>query len=78
MLMTPSDKNTYLNLVNTKENKRLNHIFVFLEVFSREGGIQSYVKDVFQAYNTLSEPMSGEVFLLRDEKAVQILLNQND
>ena len=23
---------------------------------------------MFQAYNTLSEPMSGEVFLLRDEK----------
>ncbi len=68
MLMTQADKNNYLNLTNSKENKRLNHIFVFLEVFSREGGIQSYVKDVFQAYNTLSEPINGEVFLLRDEK----------
>jgi glycosyltransferase involved in cell wall biosynthesis len=68
MLMTKAHKKTYLNLISTKENKRLNHIFVFLEVFSREGGIQSYVKDVFQAYNTLSEPINGEVFLLRDEK----------
>ncbi|MCJ8279496.1 MAG: glycosyltransferase [Rivularia sp. ALOHA_DT_140] len=68
MLITKEDKKTYLNLIKSKEDKKLNHIFVFLEVFSREGGIQSYVKDVFQAYNTLSEPLRGEVFLLRDEK----------
>ncbi|MDY6898677.1 MAG: glycosyltransferase, partial [Cyanobacteriota bacterium] len=68
MLITKADKKTYLNLIQSKENKKLNHIFVFLEVFSREGGIQSYVKDLFQAYNTLSKPLRGEVFLLRDEK----------
>jgi glycosyltransferase involved in cell wall biosynthesis len=40
--------------------------FVFLEIFSREGGIQSYVKDIFRAY--LSEPDAppAEVLLLRD------------
>lgn len=26
------------------------HLFVFLEIFSCEGGIQSYVKDVLRAY----------------------------
>ena len=42
------------------------HVFVFLEIFSREGGIQSYVKDIFQAYTTLPNA-NGAVFLLRDE-----------
>ena len=44
-------------------------VFVFLEIFAREGGIQSYVKDVFQAYLDLtsSEEETAEVFLLRDE-----------
>jgi len=44
------------------------HVFVFLELFEREGGIQSYIKDVLQAYQSL-EPETGsnaEVFLLRD------------
>jgi glycosyltransferase involved in cell wall biosynthesis len=46
-----------------------NHVFVFLEIFAREGGIQSYVKDIFQAYNSLSQTQScsAEVFILRDE-----------
>lgn len=45
------------------------HVFVFLEIFSLEGGIQSYVKDIFQAYQSLnsSQSYSAEVFLLRDE-----------
>lgn len=68
MLINKAHKNTYLNLISSKRTKKLNHIFVFLEVFSREGGIQSYVKDVFRAYNTLQEPIKAEVFLLRDEK----------
>jgi phosphatidyl-myo-inositol dimannoside synthase len=44
-------------------------IFIFLEIFAREGGIQSYVKDIFQAYLQLSptELESAAVFLLRDE-----------
>lgn len=40
------------------------HIFVFLEIFSQEGGIQSYVKDILQAYTELD--VTADVFLLRD------------
>ena len=44
----------------------LNHVFVFLEIFGCEGGIQSYVKDIFRAYLALSDSPSAETFLLRD------------
>ncbi|RCJ37889.1 glycosyl transferase group 1 [Nostoc minutum NIES-26] len=47
-------------------NKKANHVFVFLEIFAREGGIQSYVKDIFRAYLGLSGVYKAEVFLLRD------------
>ncbi|GAB1545085.1 hypothetical protein NUACC21_77610 [Scytonema sp. NUACC21] len=47
-----------------------NHVFVFIEIFEREGGIQSYVKDIFRAYQTFSEPFRAEVFLLRDSPNV--------
>jgi phosphatidyl-myo-inositol dimannoside synthase len=40
--------------------------FVFLEVFSSEGGIQSYVKDVLRAYLQQPHPPAADVFLLRD------------
>ncbi|MBD0336537.1 MAG: glycosyltransferase family 4 protein [Cyanobacteria bacterium Co-bin13] len=40
--------------------------FVFLEVFSCEGGIQSYVKDVLRAYLRQPDPPVADVFLLRD------------
>ncbi len=43
-----------------------NHIFVFIEIFEGEGGIQSYVKDVFRAYLASSNSLYAEVFLLRD------------
>lgn len=55
------------------------HVFLFLELFAREGGIQSYVQDIFQSYLILSESASqagladlcqpslpAQVFLLRD------------
>ncbi|MGL5879015.1 MAG: glycosyltransferase family 4 protein [Xenococcaceae cyanobacterium] len=47
------------------------HVFVFLEIFAGEGGIQSYVKDILQAYKTLVDANElnvdrAEVFLLRD------------
>ncbi|NJM70182.1 MAG: glycosyltransferase family 4 protein [Scytonema sp. RU_4_4] len=45
---------------------KVNQVFVFLEVFEREGGIQSYIKDIFQAYLAFNEPFYAEVFLLRD------------
>lgn len=41
--------------------------FVFLQVFSCEGGIQSYVRDLLRAYPT---DRRAEVFLLRDGKDV--------
>jgi phosphatidyl-myo-inositol dimannoside synthase len=46
------------------------HLFLFLEIFSGEGGIQSYVKDIFQAYISLipQENYRSSVFLLRDGK----------
>ncbi len=51
-----------------------NHIFLFLEIFSGEGGIQSYVKDILHAYeqavSDFSRPRDrspkAEVLLLRD------------
>ncbi len=45
------------------------HVFVFLEVFSCEGGIQSYVKDILQAYSQLDTV--ADVFLLRDRATVE-------
>jgi phosphatidyl-myo-inositol dimannoside synthase len=40
-------------------------LFVFLEIFEREGGIQSYVQDIFRSYSSFAE-RSADVFLLRD------------
>ncbi|MEA5510649.1 glycosyltransferase [Crocosphaera sp. UHCC 0190] len=44
--------------------------FVFLEIFSQEGGIQAYVKDILQAYLSLIKQSSKlaktDIFLLRD------------
>lgn len=46
------------------------YTFVFLEIFSQEGGIQAYVKDVLNAYISLieqsSHPPKTDIFLLRD------------
>ncbi len=54
------------------------HVFIFLEIFEGEGGIQSYVKDILRAYLSLmakqakvAEGRSPEVFLLRDGKDCQ-------
>ncbi len=45
-------------------------LFIFLEIFNSEGGIQSYVKDLLQAYLSLTGQTdtrtTAEVFLLRD------------
>lgn len=60
-----------------------NHVFVFLEIFAHEGGIQSYVQDILRAYlslippcpsNTSSCGYGAEVLILRDEPGCQ---NQN-
>lgn len=43
------------------------HLFIFIEVFSSEGGIQSYVQDLLAAYSCLPEKdYQGKVLLLRD------------
>ncbi len=47
-------------------NQPPDHVFVFIEIFSGEGGIQSYVKDVLSAYFSLPQNYRAEVFLLRD------------
>lgn len=47
-------------------------VFVFLEVFSSEGGIQSYVKDFLRGYVSL-ESRKAEVFILRDSPNIDSL-----
>ncbi|MGB0563986.1 MAG: glycosyltransferase [Spirulinaceae cyanobacterium] len=46
--------------------------WAFLEIFSREGGIQSYVKDVWCAYGELAaeENHQAQILLLRDRPPV--------
>jgi phosphatidyl-myo-inositol dimannoside synthase len=63
-----------LSIMRVEENLDLSqngtikahHIFVFIEIFEREGGIQSYVKDIFRAYLVYNEPLYAQVLLLRD------------
>jgi len=40
---------------------------VFISVFSEEGGIQSYVKDLLQAYVACPEAPPADIYLLRDQ-----------
>jgi glycosyltransferase involved in cell wall biosynthesis len=49
---------------------RATHLFLFLEIFNQEGGIQSYVKDLLAAYDRLPLDVSAEVWLLRDRPEV--------
>jgi glycosyltransferase involved in cell wall biosynthesis len=51
--------------LNQKLSAPATPVFVFLEIFSLEGGIQSYVKDILRAYLSVGCG-SAEVFLLRD------------
>lgn len=50
----------------------MKHSWAFLEIFSREGGIQSYVKDIWQAYGELAaaQDYHSQVFLLRDRAPI--------
>lgn len=52
-----------------RDMSQSHHVFVFLEIFSCEGGIQSYVKDILQAYSRL-EAAQADVFLLRDQPEI--------
>ncbi|MBD2386977.1 glycosyltransferase [Cylindrospermum sp. FACHB-282] len=47
-------------------NKKTHHFFVFLEIYALEGGIQSYVKDIFRGYQEFKHRFRAEVLLLRD------------
>ncbi|NEO52767.1 MAG: glycosyltransferase family 4 protein [Okeania sp. SIO3B5] len=59
--------------MDQKIDKKKGNIFVFLEILSREGGIQSYVRDIFQAYQDLTNSTNAsdsvldtDILLLRD------------
>ncbi len=52
--------------LNKEISKQADHIYVFLEIFQIEGGIQSYVKDILSAYVDNAQQLNAEVFLLRD------------
>ncbi|MDM9379196.1 glycosyltransferase [Chlorogloeopsis sp. ULAP01] len=52
--------------LENKFKKKADRFFVFLEIFECEGGIQSYIKDIFRAYLGFTEACHGHVFLLRD------------
>lgn len=64
-----------------KISGKADHVFIFLEIFNCEGGIQSYVKNLLQAYISLtlqSDTCStAEVFLLKDELGCDNFLNSN-
>jgi phosphatidyl-myo-inositol dimannoside synthase len=51
-------------------SKETRHLFLFLEIFNQEGGIQSYVKDLLAAYDRLPLSVTAEVWLLRDRRSV--------
>ncbi|MEM7556716.1 MAG: glycosyltransferase family 4 protein [Cyanobacteria bacterium P01_A01_bin.84] len=63
MLTGKTDKNLNSNSLKAEDEQNL---FIFLEIFEREGGIQSYVKDIFRAYKELDRQYRADVFLLRD------------
>lgn len=49
---------------------KADHVFIFLEIFNCEGGIQSYAKDLLQAYWSVTQHSrcrtNAEIFLLKD------------
>ncbi len=54
-----------------KDSNKADRLFVFLEVFAGEGGIQSYVKNIFEACLSLipaDRAFKNEIFLLRDRR----------
>lgn len=68
LLMISPDRSDATNSENAKPFVQLPapFLFVFLEVFSQEGGIQSYVQDIFHSYLNLTALPQADVFLLRD------------
>lgn len=64
--------NQYVSTVDENLNlshkfpKKPHHFFVFLEMYALEGGIQSYLKDIFRVYQEFNPTYRAEVLLLRD------------
>ncbi|MFB2921430.1 glycosyltransferase [Aerosakkonema funiforme] len=52
--------------IGSQPDAKTSYVFVFLEIFAAEGGIQSYVKDIWRAYLAIPDREPAEVFLLRD------------
>jgi hypothetical protein len=44
-----------------KVNEKAHHVFVFLEVFAPESGIQSYVKDILPQLAQLAQDLGVRV-----------------
>jgi glycosyltransferase involved in cell wall biosynthesis len=52
-------------------------VFVFLEVFENEGGIQAYNRILLEAYSTLARSNAAEVFILRDSDGCHNPISQS-
>jgi len=62
--------------LNYHPKKTSNYLFCFLEVFASEGGIQSYIQDILNAYEKATETNSlpkANILLLRDSPKLQNL-----
>jgi glycosyltransferase involved in cell wall biosynthesis len=62
----PSIPQPIAQAITSTSTARASYLFVFLEIFSCEGGIQSYVQDIFRSYLSLDNVPAAAVFLLRD------------
>jgi glycosyltransferase involved in cell wall biosynthesis len=54
------------SFISVEQTTQAPYLFLFLEIFEREGGIQSYVQDIFRSYAALDNVARADVFLLRD------------
>lgn len=63
----PSNLSTQTIDLTAEQAATRPQLFLFLEIFDREGGIQSYVQDIFRSYLTLTN-QPADVFLLRDSR----------
>ncbi|GAB4381701.1 MAG: GDP-mannose-dependent alpha-(1-6)-phosphatidylinositol monomannoside mannosyltransferase [Elainellaceae cyanobacterium] len=57
--------------VSARQAAKAPNLFIFLEIFAREGGIQSYVQDIFRSYLHLDNAPPADVFLLRDRQGCE-------
>ena len=67
MLVNKIEKKLINNQKQTVKVTKSRYLFVFLEIFDCEGGIQSYVKDILRAYLSINSEYQADVFLLRDD-----------